>query len=156
MSRESDMFARAMVIRVNPGCEVELTRTFEQEVIPRFRGEKDFRGLLAFTIPDGTEALSLSLWDQKETSRGFFARSFGALTALAKVALGKPSVQVCEVGNSPLQTQGQVTDHEEGIEARADLKIYQTALLPFKVAPARATLGRGFPLIWCLINSFHL
>ena len=150
------MFARAVVIKVNPGCEVELTRTFEQEVIPRFRKEKDFRGLLAFTVPDGTEALSFSLWDQRENTRGFITRSFAALTALARVALGKRSVQVCEVGDSPLQTLGQATDHGEAIEATADLKIYQSALEPFKVAPARATTGRGFPLIWCLINSFHL
>ena len=150
------MFARAVVIKVQPGCEVELTRTFEQEVIPRFRKEKDFRGLLAFTVPDGTEALSLSLWDQKENTRGFITRSFAALTALARVALGKPSVQVCEVGDSPLHTLGQVTDQGEGIEATADLRVYQSALQPFKVAPARATTGRGFPLIWCLINSFHM
>ncbi len=150
------MFARAVVIKVLPGCEVELTRTFEQQVIPRFRKEKDFRGLLAFSVPDGTEALSLSLWDQKETSRGFFTRSFGVLTALARVILGKPSVQVCEVGNSPLHVLGQVTDQGEGIEATADLRVYQSALQPFKVAPVPATLGRGFPLIWCLINSFHM
>ena len=150
------MVARAVVIKVQPGCEVELTRTFEQEVIPQFRKEKDFQGLLAFTVPDGTEALSLSLWDHKEGGGGFWSRGFGALTALARVALGKPSVQVCEVGNSPLQTLGQVTDHSEGIEATADLRVYQSALRPFNVAPTRATLGRGFPLIWCLINSFHL
>jgi hypothetical protein len=58
MPRESDMFARAVVIKLKPGCDVELTRTFEEEVIPRFRKEKDFRGLLALTTPDGTEALS--------------------------------------------------------------------------------------------------
>ncbi|MGD0224595.1 MAG: hypothetical protein ABSF71_19870 [Terriglobia bacterium] len=62
------MFARAVVIKVQPGCEVELARTFEQEVIPRFRKEEEFRGLLTFPVPDGTEALSLSLWDQKEIS----------------------------------------------------------------------------------------
>jgi hypothetical protein len=150
------MLARAVVIKVQPGCEVELTRTFEQEVIPRFRKEKDFRGLLAFTVPDGTEALSLSLWDQKETARGFFTRSFAALTAMARVALGKSPVQVCEVGISPIPTLGQVADQGEAVEATADLRVYQSALQPFKVAPARATLGRGFPLIWCLINSFHL
>lgn len=156
MLRKSDMFARAVVIKVQPGCEVELSRTFEQEVIPRFRKEKDFRGLLAFTVPDGTEALSLSLWDQEERQGGFWAGSFGALMALAKVALGKPSVHVCEVGNPPLYPQGQVPDQGEGIEASADLKIYQSALRPFDVAPAPAALVRGFPMIWCLINSFHL
>ena len=149
------MFARAVVIKVNPGCEVELTRTFEEQVIPRFRKEKDFRGLLAFTVPDGTEALSLSLWDQKETSRGFFTSNFGALTALARVTLGKSPVQVCEVGNSPVHPQGQVTDPGEGIEATADLRVYQSALRPFQLATARATLGRGFPLFWCLKNSFR-
>jgi len=155
MSRESDMFARAAVIKVQPGCEVELTRAFEQEVIPQFRKEKDFRGLLAFTVPDGTEALSLSLWDQKERLGGFWTGSVGALAALARVAWGKSPVQVCEVGNSPLHPLGQVTDHGEGIEATADLRVYQSALRPFQVAPARATLGRGFPLFWCLMNSFR-
>ena len=150
------MFARAVVIKVQPGCEMELTRAFEQEVIPQFRKEKDFRGLLAFTVPDGTEALSLSLWDQKEKRGGFWTRSLGALGALARVALGKPLVHVCEVGNSPLHTLGQVTDQGEGFEATADLRVYQSALQPFKVAAARPTRGRGFPLIWCLINSFHM
>jgi hypothetical protein len=156
MSRESDMFARAMVIKVNPGCDAELTRTFEQEVIPRFRMEKDFRGLLAFAVPDGTEDLSLSLWDQKERPGGFWTRSFGALAALARVSLGKSPVQVCEVGNSSLHPLGQATDRGEGIEATADLKVYQSALRSFRVEPGRATWGRGFPLIWCLTNSFRM
>jgi hypothetical protein len=76
--------------------------------------------------------------------------------ALARVALGKPLVHVCEVGNSPLPTQQQVTNQGEGFESTVDLRIYQSALQPFKVAPVRATLDRGFPLIWCLMNSLHL
>jgi hypothetical protein len=148
------VFARAVVIKVNPGCRLELTGAFEQEVIPRFRKEEDFRGLLAFTIPDGTETLSLSFWDQK--ARGFFTRSLAALAALARVALGEPSVQFCEVGDSPLHTLGQVTNPDEDVEATGDLKVYQSALRPYQVAPVPPTLGRGFPLLWSLINSFHL
>ena len=150
------MFARAAVIKVKLGCEVELTRTFEREVIPRFRKEKDFRGLLAFTVPDGTEALSLSLWDQKEKLGGFWTRNFGALAALARVALGKPSVQVYEVSNSTFQIVEQLTGQGDVVEAQSDLGIYQSALRPFKVSSARHTWGRGFPLVWGLINSFHL
>jgi hypothetical protein len=156
MSGGNAVFARAVVIKVQRGCDAELTRTFEQEVIPRFRKEKDFRGLLAFTVPDGTEALSLSLWDQKEASSGFFPGSFGALAALARVTLGKSPVQICEVGNSPVHAPGQVREQEEGIEPTADLRVYQSALRPFNVTPARAASGRGLPLFWCLINSFHL
>jgi hypothetical protein len=150
------MFARAVVIKVQPGCDVELTKTFEQEVIPRFRKEKDFRGLLAFTAPDGTEAFSLSLWDQKEIGRGFWTRSFSALTALARFAVEKPVVHVCEVGNSPSPTRGRKTDPGEGLEAAADLRVYQSALQPFRVARALPATVRGFPLVRCLISSFHM
>ena len=150
------MFARALVIKVKPGCCAELTRTFEQEVMPRFQKEKDFRGLLAFTVPDGTESLSLSLWDQKEQMGGFWTGVFGALMALTRVALGKPLVHVCEVGNSSTATLGQETDQWKSIESAVDLRIYQSALKPFKVAPVQATLNRGFPLIWCLMNSFRM
>ena len=142
------MFARAAVIKVNPGCDVELTRAFEQEVIPRFRKEKDFRGLLAFTFPNGTKALSLSLWDQKESAGGICARCVGALVALAKVALGTPSVQVYEVSNSTFHTMGQITGQGDVVEAPPDLRVYQSALRPFKLSPARHTRGRGFPLVW--------
>jgi len=155
ISGERNLFARAVIIKVQPGCEVELTRTFEQEVVPLFRREKDFRGLLAFTVPDGTEALSLSLWDQKPGWGGIWGRSFGALAAVAKVTLAKPSVQVCEVGNPPSSTLGQVTNQGEDAEVTADLRVYRSALRPFNVAPTQAVFGRGFPLVWCFINSFH-
>ena len=135
------MFARAVVIKVQPGCDVELTRTFEQEVIPRFRKEKDFRGLLALTFPNGTKALSLSLWDQKESAGGICARGVGALAALTKVALGTPSVQVYEVSNPTFHTMGQITGQGEVVEAPPDLRIYQSALRPFKVSPARRAPG---------------
>jgi len=150
------VFTRAVLINVKAGCEVELARTFEQEVIPRFRKEKDFRGLLAFTVPDGTEALSLSLWDQKESAGGIWARCFGALMTLAKVVLGIPSVQIYEVSNSALHTMERKMDQGEAVKANPDLEIYQSALRPFKLSPARQTRGRVYPLIWCLINSFHL
>lgn len=84
-------------------------------------------------------------WDQEENSRGFITRSLDALTALARVALGKPLVQVCEVGNFPTHALGQLTDQGKGIEATAGLRVYQSALRPFQVAVARASLGRGSP-----------
>ena len=149
------MFARAVFIKVKPGCEAELTRIFEREVVPQFRQERDFLGLLAFTFPNGTKALSLSLWDQKERLGGFWTRSFAAMAALASVVLGTPSVQVYEVSNSTFHTMGQITGQGDVVEAPPDLRIYQSALRPFKVSPARHTRGRGFPLVWGLINSFH-
>jgi len=149
------VFSRAVLINVKPGCEVELTGTFEQDVIPQFRKEKNFRGLLAFTVPDGKEALALSLWDPKESAGGVWVRYFGGLMALARVVLGIPSVQFYEVSNSALHAMEQTMGQVEVIEATPDLEIYQSALRPFKLSPARRTLGRVFPLIWCLISSFR-
>ncbi len=133
------MFAQAVVIKVQPGCPVELTRILEEEVIPRFRKQKHFRGLLAFTLSDGTKALSLSLWDQRESAGGICSRGYRTLAALARVALGTPSVQVYEVSNSTFHTIGQIPDQGEVAEAPPDLRIYQFALWPFIVSPAGRT-----------------
>jgi hypothetical protein len=135
----SDVFARAAVIKVKPGCEVDLAKTLEQEVIPRFRKKKDFRGLFAFTFPNGTKALSLSLWDQEESAAGICARGFEALAALVRIALGTLSVQVFEVSNSTFRTMEmeQMADQGGAVEAQSDLRIYQSALQPFIVVPER-------------------
>jgi hypothetical protein len=58
------VLARAALINVKPGCDTKLTGTLEQEVLPRFRSEKDFRGAIALVFPQGTRALLLSLWGQ--------------------------------------------------------------------------------------------
>ena len=149
------MFARAALIKVEPGCKVELTRTFEDGIVPLFRKEKDFRGLLAFTFPNGTKALSVSLWDQKDTAGGAWARGVSTFAALAKVALRTPSVQVYEVSNATSHAAEQTTGPGDAFEAQADLRIYQFALQPFVVSPARYTWGWGFPRVRSLIGSFR-
>jgi hypothetical protein len=154
MSGRIDLFARAAFIKVEPGCKVELTRTFEDGIVPLFRKEKDFRGLLAFTFPNGAKALSVSLWDQKDTAGGTWARGVRTLAALAKVALGTHSVQVFEVSNGTSHAVEQTTGHGDEVEAPADLRIYQSALRPFNVAPARRMWGWGFPRLQGLIASF--
>jgi len=139
------VFARAALIKVEPGCRVELTRTLEQEVIPLFRKEKDFRGLFAFTFPNGTKALSLSLWDQKENAGGICARGVGALAALAKVALETLSVQVYEVSTSTLHTMEEMLGQGEGVEAIPDLKVYQACARTFPIAARTVHAELRFP-----------
>ena len=149
------MFARAAFIKVEPGCKVELTRTFEDGIVPLFRKEKDFRGLLAFTFPNGTKALSVSLWDQKDAAGGTWARGVSTFAALAKVALGTPSVQVFEVSNATSHAAERTTGLGDAFEALPDLRIYQSALQPFAVLPARYTWDWGFPRVRSLIGSFR-
>jgi hypothetical protein len=58
------VLARAALINVNLGCHTKLAGTLEQEVLPLFRSEKDFRGAIALIFPQGTRALLFSLWGQ--------------------------------------------------------------------------------------------
>ena len=75
------MVVRAACMQMKPGCEVELTQAFEQEVLPLFRREKDFRGLIGLVLPDETKAFSLSLWGQKERALANRAERLGSLVA---------------------------------------------------------------------------
>jgi hypothetical protein len=72
------MIGRAALIKVKLGCDLELARTFEQDVIPLIRKEKGFRGLFAFILPGGNRALSLSFWDQSAESEGKLRTTSGA------------------------------------------------------------------------------
>jgi len=81
------MFARTAFIKVKPGCEAELSRSFKQEGVAFFRREKDFRGLFAPHPPDENEALSLSLWDQKECAGASGATTLLRADGLARVVL---------------------------------------------------------------------
>ncbi|HEV2349172.1 MAG TPA: hypothetical protein VG028_04920 [Terriglobia bacterium] len=125
------MFARAVSIKVKHDGESELARFFEQEVVPRFQQEPDFLGLLAFILTDGTEALSLSLWDYDKISGGNCSSDLGPLTALPGVVRGTPSVQVYWVSPSTLHTMKNMLGQEVEVEALRDLEVYQSCATPF-------------------------
>ena len=139
------MFARAVSIKMKPDCEAKLTRILEQEVIPRFREERDFLGLLAFIRPDGTEALSLSLWEQEESAGANCPTSLSALTALARVVRGTPAVQVYKVSNSTLHTMEEMLGQGEGVEAMPDLKVYQACATTFPIVARTVHAELRFP-----------
>ena len=139
------MFARAVSIKVKPDCEAELTRILEQEVIPRFRQERDFLGLLAFIRPDGTEALSISLWDKEKSAGANCPASLSALAALARVVRGTPSVQVYKVSNSTLHTMEKMLGQGEVVEAIPDLKVYQVCASAFPIIARTVHAELRFP-----------
>ena len=138
------MFVRAVSIKVKPGCEAELSRILEQEMIPRFRQERDFLGLLAFIRPDGTEALSFSFWDQDESAGANCPAGLSALTALAGVVRGSPSVQVYKVSSS-LRTMEEMLGQGEGVEPIPDLKVYQACARTFPIAARTVHAELRFP-----------
>jgi heme-degrading monooxygenase HmoA len=95
------MFARHVSFRLKPNSIPEFTKTIEQDVLPLLRKEKGFRDEITFVAPGGTEAIGISLWDEKENAEAYNRSSYPAvLKALTKVVEGAPELKTFEVGNS--------------------------------------------------------
>jgi len=95
------MFARNVSMRLKPNSVAEFTKTLENEVIPLLRKQKGFQDEITFVVPGGTEAVGVSLWDQKENAEAYDRGTYPqVLNALSKVIDGTPRVQGYEVCNS--------------------------------------------------------
>ena len=95
------MFARNVSMRLKPNSVAEFTKTLENEVIPLLRKQKGFKDEITFVVPGGTEAVGVSLWDQKENAEAYDRGTYPqVLSALSKVIEGTPKVQAYEVSNS--------------------------------------------------------
>jgi len=95
------MFARTVNLRLKHNSVAELTQTIDKEVIPLLRKQKGFQDEITFVVPGGTEAVAISLWDEKENAEAYARAAYPqVLRALAKVVEGTPQVQTSEVSNS--------------------------------------------------------
>jgi len=59
------MMARTVRVQLKPKSVAACTRTLEHDIIPLLRTQPGFQDKRAFVVPGGTEAVSLSAWDQK-------------------------------------------------------------------------------------------
>ena len=95
------MFARTVSLQLKPNSVVEFTKTIENDIIPLLRPQPGFQDEIAFVVPGGTEAVSVSLWDDKEQVEAYQRDTDPTvLKALAHVIEGTPQVRLYEVSNS--------------------------------------------------------
>ena len=95
------MFARHVSVVLKPNSVEEFTRTIKDQVIPLLRKQKGFRDEITFVSSDGTEAVGISLWDQKENAAACYRTLYPqVLGFLANVVEGTPEVKAYEVTNS--------------------------------------------------------
>src|SRR2546427_7292533 len=95
------MFARHVSMYLKPHSATDFTRMIENEIIPLLRKQKGFQDEITFVVPGGTEAVAISLWDQKENAEAYGRAVYPqVLRALTKVVEGTPQVQTSEVSNS--------------------------------------------------------
>ena len=95
------MFARIVTIRLKPNAKTEFTQTIEKKILPLLRKHKGFRDEIALVSADGTEAVGISIWDQKEQADAYHSSAYpDVMRELAKVADGTPRLQTYEISNS--------------------------------------------------------
>ena len=95
------MFARTVNFRLKPNSVGEFTQTIDKEVIPLLRKQKGFQDEITFVVPGGTEAVGISLWDQKENAEAYNRGTYAEVQkVLGKVLEGTPRVQSYDVCNS--------------------------------------------------------
>ncbi len=98
---EADMFARHVSMALKPDCTAQFTRTIKNEVIPLLRKQKGFRDEITLVVPDGTEAIGITLWDHKENAAAYYRTTYPqVLELLARVVEGTTEVKTLEVTNS--------------------------------------------------------
>jgi heme-degrading monooxygenase HmoA len=95
------MIARTVSLHLKPNSVTAFTQTIENNIIPLLRKQQGFQDEIAFVVPGGTEAVSVSLWDDKEHAEAYHRGAYPAvLKALANVVEGAPQLHTYEVSNS--------------------------------------------------------
>ena len=97
------MFARSVTIRLKPNSVGEFNKTMEKDILPLLQKYKGFRDEISLVSSNGTEAIGISLWDNKEDAEVYNRSTFPEVQKLlAKVSEGTPQVQTYEVSASTI------------------------------------------------------
>ena len=95
------MFARSVAMQLKPNMAADFKRALENEVIPLLRKRHGFKDELVLIAPNGTDAVGISLWDNKENADAYQRETYPEVQKLlSKVLEGTPKVQTYEVSSS--------------------------------------------------------
>ena len=91
------MYARNVSFRLKSNMQSDYTKTFEDQVLPLLRKQKGFKDDITLCNPNSQDAVSISLWDNKNNADDYNTRNYPeVLKTLAKVIDGTPRVQTFE------------------------------------------------------------
>ena len=95
------MFARIVSMRLKANTQAEFTQRVEKEIIPTLRKQQGFKDEIVFVVPDGTEAVAISLWDSKDSAENYNRATYPEVQkTLTNLVEGTPEVRTFEVAYS--------------------------------------------------------
>ena len=101
------MFARVLAMDLKPNSVAQFTRTIDNEIIPLLRKQKGFEHEVTFVAPNGTEAVAISLWDDRENAQAYYRTIYPqVLGLLSKLIEGVPVVM-----NTSFNLRGEAIVH---------------------------------------------
>jgi len=68
------MFARSISMRLKANSVAAFNKTLENEVLPLLQKQKDFQDELVLVSSNGTDAVGISVWDQKDNAEAYTAQ----------------------------------------------------------------------------------
>ena len=91
------MFARTVSIHLKSNMLSDYMRSFENDTLPLLRKQKGFKDEITLSSPGTQEAVSISLWDNKNNADEYNTNTYPqVLKTLANVIDGTPRVQTFE------------------------------------------------------------
>jgi hypothetical protein len=95
------MFGQHVTMKLKANSAGELTRIYENKIIPLLRKQKGFRDESLFVAQEGSKAIATSSWDTKEDAKVYHIIGYPeGLKALSGVVEGTPIVESFEFAES--------------------------------------------------------
>lgn len=98
---EVEMFVRQVTMQLKNKGQANFAYAIETTVLPILREQRGFKDEITFVLPDQTQAVAISFWDQKENADAYAQVAYPkVLKALTDVVVGTPRSETYEVTNS--------------------------------------------------------
>jgi len=92
------MFARNVLLQLKPNTLSKFEETFKNDVLPVLQKHPGFRDVFICASDDGTQVISISLWDSKDEIDTYNATAYPqVLKSLEELLDGPPKVQSWKV-----------------------------------------------------------
>jgi len=98
------MFTRHVIMELKPNtATTEFTDIIDNKILPLLRKQTGFRDLITFVATDRSEAIAISIWDNKEAAEAYNRSEYPEiLKTLTNLVEGTPRVGAAELATSTL------------------------------------------------------